>query len=553
MGYDSETGTFDLTAHAGNIAVMWYDVNIFERKCLSPDGKVRIMIDHAQYTMRKWGWRMLVFLEWAIALWLLLEFVEAGRAFIAERAYRDYFNAQNSKVYGMVPAEVLDAPENKFIPERASVDFVRNNPSSDTVTETDDADACLDMVMRGEMRALFDAQGALLESCGEPMIEKDLQRYLAGYAAHGAWDKIIHAIRSGETPLQTQCALTWGVPVHYAITLTKREDLSPACYEVTARDINDQVPLEALHYAEVPGPESPWEITFFKYKKNWSMPDNTILQTNEHGFRDHAITLPKPEGVYRIVCIGGSTTEEGNATDTTYPKMTERKLAERFGEGRVEVINAGICAINTYGIRRRFEDYLALDPDLILFYGGVNDTCHLHFQFWLETVPPWKKWARTSFILRQYFGFYLLPDAAALADYIRDTTFRNLRAMRYAARQKGVDMAWTSFAYPTLRFYHFRARNYYDVNMRDVWQGQGIINFRTYCRIIDLLNKTGSAIAAEEGIPWLPVAEHFRAGADHFFDVCHMTPVGLELKSNIFSALISEYLSRTGEVPADNL
>lgn len=495
---------------------------------------------------RPFWFLLIICLEWLIVIWLALEFLEAARAFVAERAYREYFDAQNRKVYRMVPAEELNAPENQFI-LAADGGAALNPPApAPSAGVSPGVDERLESTMRGEMHAIFNAQAELVQSYGEPLIEQDLKRYLNGRPAHGNWDTLLQAIRSGLEALETRFSLTWTTPVHYAVTLSRN---APDRYEVIARDINNSMPLEALHYGEIPGPESPWEIMFYRYKKNWSQPDNTILQTNEFTFRDHPVTMPKPQGVYRIVCIGESTTEEGNTTDTTYPKIVQQKLAERYGNGKVEVINAGTCGTNTYNMRRRFNDFLAMQPDLILFYGGVNDTTHVHFQFWLESVPSWKKWARRSFLLKRYFGFHLLPDAEELAAYMRDTTYRNLLAMRHEARKHGVDMAWCSFAYPTLRWRDVRAGNYYDVNVRDVWDGKGLINFRAYRGVTDLFNETGKTLADAEGIPWFPIAENFHAGPDHFFDICHMTPLGLELKTNIFAGLIAEYLESRGVLP----
>ena len=48
--------------------------------------------------------------------------------------------------------------------------------------------------------------------------------------------------------------------------------------------------------------------------------------TNSLGFRDEEISIPKPPGIYRIVCIGGSTTVEGPRNDLTYPKILQRLL-----------------------------------------------------------------------------------------------------------------------------------------------------------------------------------------------------------------------------------
>ena len=508
------------------------------------------MKEHPAEARRHPAIRVLIVLEWLFVLWLVLESIEAGRSFVAARAYQDYSYQQNLKVYRMEPAKEQEVPAGTFNGEQAVSALLNAGDYGGGAAGIKVPDDVLEMVMQGKMRALFDPEGRLLESCGEPLIEQDLLRYMRGMRADAIWESILRAVREDKDYLETHCTLTLGTPVHYAIRLKKIESGMDRKFEVLAQDINDQMPLEALHYAEVPGPESPWEIMFYRYKKNWSVPDNTLLQTNEFGFRDHAIVMPKPQDVYRIVCIGGSTTEEGNSTDATYPKIVERKLAGLFGNGRIEVINAGTCGTNSYNMRRRFGDFLALQPDLVLFYGGVNDTTHLHSQFWLESVPQWKKWARHSFILNRYFGFRLLPGKEELKNYMRDTTYRNLLAMHYAARKQGAEMAWCSFAYPTLQWYDIRAKNYYDINMRDVWHGQGFINFRTYCRITDLFNQTGREIAQGEGIPWFPVAEHFHAGPDHFFDICHMTPRGLELKTDIFVNLIIDYLESQGRLPA---
>lgn len=507
------------------------------------------MSDDKGHIKRSWWFRFIIGLEWLIVLWLLLEFLEAGRAFVAERAYKDYSYAQNLKVYRMVPAEELDAPKNKFETTLSQEDITEIAPPVSSAATPASQDERLDMVMRGEMRALFNASGQLLESWGEPLIEQDLKRYLTGGQSNGNWNVAFQALREGRENMEYRCTLTFTTPVHYDVTLSRKTE---GTYEVYARDINASMPLESLHYAEVPGPESPWDIMFYRYKKNWSQPDNTMLQTNEFGFRDHPIEMPKPTGRFRIVCIGGSTTEEGNSTDTTYPKIVQRKLEEQFGKGKVDVINAGTCGTNTYNIRRRFQDFLAMDPDLILFYGGVNDTTHVHFQFWLNTLPRWKIWAFHSFLLKSYCGFYLMPKASDLSDYMRDTTYRNLLAMWHEAKKHGVEMAWCSFAYPKLGWLDIRARNYYDVNVRDVWDGKGLINFRTYCRITDVFNATGKTLAERENIPWFPVAENFNAGPDHFFDICHMTPVGLELKSNIFAGLISGFLENRGIQPVSD-
>jgi len=78
-----------------------------------------------------------------------------------------------------------------------------------------------------------------------------------------------------------------------------------------------------------------WEVPHWKYKRNASIrvqrgDDVYQVSTNRFGFRGKDIALPKPDGVYRIVCVGGSTTVGGWTDDTSYPAFLEVALNERL-------------------------------------------------------------------------------------------------------------------------------------------------------------------------------------------------------------------------------
>ncbi len=53
-----------------------------------------------------------------------------------------------------------------------------------------------------------------------------------------------------------------------------------------------------------------------------------VIQMNSYGFRTHEFEVPKPEGVVRIICIGGSTTVAGRTNEDTYPALLETRLRE---------------------------------------------------------------------------------------------------------------------------------------------------------------------------------------------------------------------------------
>jgi lysophospholipase L1-like esterase len=93
--------------------------------------------------------------------------------------------------------------------------------------------------------------------------------------------------------------------------------------------------------------------------------------------------LEKPEGAFRIVCLGGSTTENQNNFDddgTDYPMVLEALLRERLGRRDVEVINVGFSAYSTAHMLITLElDVLSWKPDLIIVSEAVNDLLVTYF------------------------------------------------------------------------------------------------------------------------------------------------------------------------------
>ena len=79
-----------------------------------------------------------------------------------------------------------------------------------------------------------------------------------------------------------------------------------------------------------------------QYRKNF-FGDQQGYYLNQWGFRGKECSPIKPEGTYRIVCIGSSTTfcmKEMDETKT-YPQMLENTLNRIYQSPRFEVINAG--------------------------------------------------------------------------------------------------------------------------------------------------------------------------------------------------------------------
>jgi lysophospholipase L1-like esterase len=96
---------------------------------------------------------------------------------------------------------------------------------------------------------------------------------------------------------------------------------------------------------------------------------------NSLGYRGDEVQVPKPDGVYRIVALGDSTTYGTLAAyDQTYPYDLQQVFRVDYGMKNVEVINAGVSNYTSWNILADLEFRVAeLQPDLVIVYQGSND------------------------------------------------------------------------------------------------------------------------------------------------------------------------------------
>src|SRR5262245_35241123 len=99
-------------------------------------------------------------------------------------------------------------------------------------------------------------------------------------------------------------------------------------------------------------------------------------EVNSLGMRGPQITKEKPSGVFRIVCVGGSTTfGAGVPSDRSYPARLEVALNEHAPSGvRYQVLNCGVPGYTSVESLIQLElRLLDLQPDLVLDYDAIND------------------------------------------------------------------------------------------------------------------------------------------------------------------------------------
>jgi lysophospholipase L1-like esterase len=103
--------------------------------------------------------------------------------------------------------------------------------------------------------------------------------------------------------------------------------------------------------------------------------------SNGMRYRGPEVTIPKPEGVTRIVLLGGSTTRGyGVANDETIDAYMRSQLAERYPDRRFEVVNLALGGYDAYQVFERMRtDGLRMEPDIVIINSGINDVRNARF------------------------------------------------------------------------------------------------------------------------------------------------------------------------------
>ncbi|MCH8830101.1 MAG: SGNH/GDSL hydrolase family protein [Planctomycetes bacterium] len=103
------------------------------------------------------------------------------------------------------------------------------------------------------------------------------------------------------------------------------------------------------------------------------------FSTNSLGLRAAEIAVPKPRGLFRILCLGDETTLAAEVEESqTFCAQLQRLLQKQTGS-RVEVINAGVpgyCPLLSYLLLK--HTLLTLQPDLIVLNFDMTDVADDH-------------------------------------------------------------------------------------------------------------------------------------------------------------------------------
>lgn len=109
---------------------------------------------------------------------------------------------------------------------------------------------------------------------------------------------------------------------------------------------------------------------------------NGSVHINQHGYRGRDFSVPKPQGIVRIVFLGGSAAFDADAPEgRDWPHLVEEDLRRR-GYEHVEVINTATPGHATWdSLGRLYSEIWMFEPDYVVVYHAWND---IRYFYWVN-------------------------------------------------------------------------------------------------------------------------------------------------------------------------
>jgi lysophospholipase L1-like esterase len=268
-----------------------------------------------------------------------------------------------------------------------------------------------------------------------------------------------------------------------------------------------------------------WLKPWFKYRPGARTElvvgaERFLVEINSRGYRTHEFAVPKPPGLVRVVCIGGSTTVAGRTNEETYPAELERMLRKRHPGLAVEVLNLGVSGVTTEHWLARIDRVLALDPDVIVQYQGINDIAWRHLPRF-ASVHPLRRWAYRSLLVERLFPFPVDEIEPELA-----RSFETLGKMADICHERRIGYLLGSFAAPDLARTSHEFRRHLDVDTEFWTQRFPLRSAASYAAILARYNQLFVAFVGRRHLPHVLVHRRLTDPA-LFIDSCHFTPEGI--------------------------
>ena len=492
--------------------------------------------------------RIAVAILWVFVALLAVEIFERARWALIERDAATYMSTRDYTIPGMRPAtpeEEARIREKSALPTPVPVPAAElADPNPATALPANDGEIVqrfealrplspADLrharaTREGEFFALYDASGKMVERFGDPYFERTLlvgtEDFLDDSLGHYS---VLREIMPGQTMRSV-------LPSHPVWDYeARRLDLPGVGSLFYIRLLHVHTPFEEIARMAAYTNDGTTMIPQFNYLPNIN---NGWCITDQFGYKNKPVAVPKPEGVIRIVCFGGSTTEDA---DVGLPRTTDylqELLSADFPSKAIEVINCGVSGNTSFELRRKADEYLKYQPDLMIYYEGINDLVIM-----LQARRGVAGLLASSHAYKRWFNESLAPSNEAYTEYWENGLRRNLATIQLAAEEAGVPMAAASFVYPRWELLNQHDRNFIASNTRTTW-GAGMVDYPAMARLLEVHNERLRAWCSETGVGYIPLAENYDYGMSHFKDFCHFFPAGMQERARVMQAWLKPWV-----------
>lgn len=129
-----------------------------------------------------------------------------------------------------------------------------------------------------------------------------------------------------------------------------------------------------------------------------ALDDGTRIRETAAAKRGHfnvqQFAVDKPDDVFRVFCLGGSTTYGRPYADkTSFAGWLRALLPEADRTRRYEIVNAGGISYASYRVARVAEEVLDYDPDVLVIYTGHNEFLEDRTYGAVRDRAPWLRGA----------------------------------------------------------------------------------------------------------------------------------------------------------------
>lgn len=274
---------------------------------------------------------------------------------------------------------------------------------------------------------------------------------------------------------------------------------------------------------------------------------------------DRNIITPKPDGLFRVACLGASTT--GNylqyeGENCSYPLALERLLHKRFTGRQIEVNNCGMGGRTSAEILIDFAlNIIDTQPDMIVLYHAYNDlrpsmvepfaSDYSHARTTLgETYSQFKFISKLPDLPLHFYHAILaklFPYTNIRNDMLRaiskgtvsmDASFagtetykRNLAHIINLCQANNIKVVCATFAY------HMHGTTAEDTTVRKYFDG------------VQLENEAMSELAREHDLPLVDVAERMPKEDRYFMDTIHFSHEGMDYLAKLLAEPITDSLN----------